>query len=534
MHNVRKTWRKAIAALATGVIGFAGLTSCSDENSPEEIAKQPQFGYVLPRPLETTNAGSVVGNATDAAKLSARLYPGAYVTGPAGQLLPNKDLVTAKVDPHSKQKIYYKINSEATYSDGASVVCDDFWMARLASERNDAFASDLPLFAQVESIACKPGSREFQVMFKPGFGTRYQELFSAGTVLPSHTVAEKAGVESFMDAANSDDEKQLFELGKAWQDVFNLKKTNPAEVPTFGPYTVGERLDGGGLVLTPNPHWKGDKPGISRIHVRGSDANLAELVANNQLSVLDAPIQTDLAAAGVASENFNIRREPSDRTDTLRLSGVGTFEAESSRHALNSCIDRSAIANTVAESSKNRVLPTGLRTVPPTAPMTDGLEKTNAANMVRNVEEARQNLDGATVRIGYLKDVVRYQKIIDTMKTSCAEAGITIEPVPVTADDYGQLGQDYDAILDTRSPFSRNSGSDAGRNSLAPEVMKAEHSLQASMFTIPLVAEPRVIAYQKNIDNVVDNPGDVGLSWNMDRWVALDHPVPSTDKDSAV
>ncbi|HEY4599543.1 MAG TPA: peptide ABC transporter, partial [Corynebacterium sp.] len=48
-----------------------------------------------------------------------------------------------------------------------------------------------------------------------------------------------------------------------------------------------------------------------------------------------------------------------------------------------------------------------------------------------------------------------------------------------------------------------------------------------AMWTIPLTTEPRAIATLKNVDNVVDNPGNVGLSWNMDRWVELDH-IPET------
>ena len=64
-----------------------------------------------------------------------------------------------------------------------------------------------------------------------------------------------------------------------------------------------------------------------------------------------------------------------------------------------------------------------------------------------------------------------------------------------------------------------------------PEILRAEKELQQAMWTIPLTTEPRAIATLKNVDNVVDNPGNVGLSWNMDRWVELDH-IPETTSDT--
>src|SRR5699024_790646 len=140
---------------------------------------EPQSAYQLPSTPVPTNAGSVVGVATDAAKLSARLYPGAFLAGPEGQMLPNRDLVEVTPSKKHQEVVDYKINPKAKYSDGHKVVCDDFQLTKVASERADLFASDLPIYHQVDELYCAPGADRFRVVFKPGFGQRYRELFSA-------------------------------------------------------------------------------------------------------------------------------------------------------------------------------------------------------------------------------------------------------------------------------------------------------------------------------------------------------------------
>ena len=185
-HSVGKKAAFAAAAAALAI----SVASCAEENNPGvDKQAEPQFGYALPQELVTTNAGTAVGVATDASKISARLVPGSFIEGPDQQLLPNADLVSANPSKRSAAVINYQINEEATYSDGKPVVCDDFLLTYEASKRPDLFGSDMPLFSQVENVDCKPGSKRFAVIFKPSFGERYRELFSSGTVLPMHTLA---------------------------------------------------------------------------------------------------------------------------------------------------------------------------------------------------------------------------------------------------------------------------------------------------------------------------------------------------------
>jgi len=510
-------------------LAAAGLAGCSEDSplgSPPE-----QFGYVLTSDMVTSNAGSAVGVATDAAKISARLYPGAFIAGPRGQNLPNGDLVTAKPAPGNPQQVDYTINEKATYSDSKPMVCDDFLLSFQASSRPDLFGSDLPLFGQVDKIDCAAGAKKFTVHFADKRGERYRELFGPGTVLPSHTVADKAGVDDVVSAIDTQDEHALTELGKAWQDVFTFAKTDPSQVPTSGPYKITERQDNGSLKLEKNPEWNGVEPSQTPVYLWPQGANVKELGEHNQLSVLDTNRGAGETPGKVAkelglnSDEFRVVESNSERVDTLRISDLGLLQDPASRKALNSCIDRQAIAKAVEEETGATVQPTGLRVIDTEHPLRSYLDDINGRNTKVNVEDARSQLNGMTIRIGYLDSVPRYSKIVDALKAQCAKAGVNIEPVPRKADDYGMLGVDYDVALDTRSANGRNSAVNSTPGSGLKEIRVAEMALADGAMTLPLVTEPRTILAEVHAANVLDSSSDTGVSWNMDRWAESDEPV---------
>lgn len=521
---------RSTAALAlSAALAAAGLAGCS-EDSPLSSTPE-QFGYVLTSDLVTSNAGTAVGVATDAAKISARLYPGAFIAGPRGQNLPNGDLVTAKPAPGNPRQVDYTINENATYSDSKPVVCDDFLLSFQASSRPDLFGADMPLFSQVENIDCAAGAKQFSVHFADKRGERYRELFGPGTVLPSHTVAEKAGVEDVVSAIDSMDEQTLTDLGRAWQDVFTFAKTDPSQVPTSGPYKIAARKEDGSLKLEKNPEWSGVEPAQSPVYLWPQGADVKKLGEHNQLSVVDTNRGAGETPGKVAkglglnSDEFRVVENNSERVDTLRVSDLGLLQNPDSRKALNACIDREAIAKAVEEETGAAVQPTGLRVVGSEHPLRGYLDDINDRNTKVNVDEARSQLNGMTIRVGFLDSVPRYKKIVDALKSQCAEAGVSIEAVPRSAEDYGLLGVDYDVALDTRSANGRNSAVNSTQASSIKEIRGAETALADDAMTLPLVTEPRTILAEVHAANVLDSSSDTGVSWNMDRWVESDEPV---------
>lgn len=522
---------KALIAALVAVIGITGLAACANSGE-QQRSVQEQFGYMLPRPIVTMNAGTALGVATDAEKLSARLYPGAFIAGPNGQLLPNADLVTATPNPQDPRTINYAINAAAHYSDEAPVVCDDFQLTFLASRRSDLFASDMPLFAQVESLDCTPGARDFTVHFAQGFGARYRELFTPGTVLPSHAVAARAGIANLAQALTAQDEPALAAIGKAWQDLFNVNITDPSTVPTHGPYQVESRGQSGELELVANPHYSGETPAQSPVIIWPGGTDTHSLINNKQLVIADLGSVPDSEELGFTQPAFAIRNYESGRADTLRLDSLGLFNSVDKRRALNGCVDREAMVNRIGKDFNSHPTPTGLRMLPSTHPLASQLKDTSVAQMQMNKDRTREWLDGTRVRVGYLAAVPRYAAMVDELELSCGQAGVKIIGVPLQPGNYGQLGVNYDVILDTRPSFGRNAMTNVNGYSSVEEVKKVEAQLYQDMMTIPLITEPRTVAVEQHIAFVEDNGGDAGLSWNMDRWEQEDSPVTSTPQRS--
>ena len=171
------------------------------------------------------------------------------------------------------------------------------------------------------------------------------------------------------------------------------------------------------------------------------------------------------------------------------------------------------------------VQPTGLRVIGSMHPLRSYLDDINGRNTDVDTQQARTLLNGLTIRVGFLDSVPRYKKIVDALKTSCEKAGVTIEPIPRKAEDFGLLGVDYDVALDTRSATGRNSEVNSTQASGLKEIRVAETILAEQAMTLPLVTEPRTILAEVHAANVLDSSSDTGVSWNMDRWVEADEPV---------
>jgi peptide/nickel transport system substrate-binding protein len=522
-RNAGRTAAAAVLATATA----AGLAACSGDDGGTE----PRFGYALNTPLVTVNAASARGVATDAAKLSARLYPGAFILGPDNRLLPNHDLVTATPVEGQPDQIDYAISDQANYSDGSPVICDDFLLSWVAVSTPAVFASSGGLAERVDNVDCSPGQKNFRVSFAPGMGGRYRELFPAGEVLPAHAVAAKAKMSDrdLVDTLDGRDPDALAPVAQAWRDEFDLASGDVSEIPTSGPLTMASRGDSGELTLVPNPEWSGDRPGIDRIVVWPAGAGATDGAVTDYQKLLDDQ-QLDVAdvAPGAAAATLPETRATGHRVDTLSFAASGVFADPVARKGFASLVDRGAVAAAVKQDTGVDVEPAALRVAAPDSTLATRLGDVVERNSAVNPQAAGDALRGATVRLGYLRGVPRYEAQVKALTAAAKAVGITVEPVALDPEKYGTLGRDYDVLLDTRSSFGRNPSSAASATSTVPDVRKAENMLADEAMTVPLTAEPRIIAVADGVDNVTDNAGETGLSWNMDRWTS-DRFLADTD-----
>jgi len=564
--------RPKITAIAAGLSALALVAaSCSSEESdsgdqaaPSDPESYNYTGYMVNSQLATTNAGTAFGSTTSAAQLSTRLYPGLFVPGPSGQLIPNADLVeTEKLPPAAdsdQESVRLTLADDATFSDGAPVTCDDYLLAYTAGTHPVEFASHMPLMNDIADIECAPHSKAFTLTFYKDQGHRWRQMFGPGTVMPAHALAQKTdmSMEDLNAALHAEDMAALQPVAELWRYGFSTAKDDfdPELQVSYGPFTAEKVGDSGEVFLKANEQYRGDKPALDRLVVWPSSADAQELEDKGVLKVADSATAApgwlsgnagedaesaegkepdhDSAgedSAGAGNDQFETTTKVGLQTDTLTLSQAGIFAEPSARKAFAACVDQAALAHKSSEISGVDVPPAYVRTVSVQDPVAQTLGSVAKDHEGTDMAAAGQ-LNGTTIKVGYVGPDKRYQAMIEALRASCEPAGITIEDA---ADE--QLSQFYlnpnpetgeptiDAFLGPVDPLTEYSAADSSiKNSV--QLKEQEEQLWDSVPSIPVAAQPRVFIVHRDVEGVLPYTGISGIGWNMDRWhVSAQEPV---------
>lgn len=564
--------RPKITAVVAGLSALALVAaSCSSEKSdsgdhaaPSDPESYNYPGYMVNSQLATTNAGTAFGSTTSAAQLSTRLYPGLFVPGPSGQLIPNADLVeTEKLPPAAdsdQESVRLTLADDATFSDGAPVTCDDYLLAYTAGTHPVEFASHMPLMNDIADIECAPHSKAFTLTFYKDQGHRWRQMFGPGTVMPAHALAQKTdmSMEDLNAALHAEDMVALQPVAELWRYGFSTAKDDfdPELQVSYGPFTAEKVGDSGEVFLKANEQYRGDKPALDRLVVWPSSADAQELADKGVLKVADsataAPgwlsgnagedaesaegkdLDNDSAgedSAGADNNEFETTTKVGLQTDTLTLSQAGIFAEPSARKAFAACVDQAALAHKSSEISGVDVPPAYVRTVSVQDPVAQTLGSVAKDHEGTDMAAAGQ-LNGTTIKVGYVGPDKRYQAMVEALRASCEPAGITIEDA---ADE--QLSQFYlnpnpetgeptiDAFLGPVDPLTEYSAADSSiKNSV--QLKEQEEQLWDSVPSIPIAAQPRVFIVHRDVEGVLPYTGISGIGWNMDRWhVPAQEPV---------
>lgn len=564
--------RAKITAIAAGLSALALVAaSCSSEESdsgdqaaPSDPESYNYTGYMVNSQLATTNAGTAFGSTTSAAQLSTRLYPGLFVPGPSGHLIPNADLVeTEKLPPAAdsdQESVRLTLADDATFSDGAPVTCDDYLLAYTAGTHPVEFASHMPLMNDIADIECAPHSKAFTLTFYKDQGHRWRQMFGPGTVMPAHALAQKTdmSMEDLNAALHAEDMAALQPVAELWRYGFSTAKDDfdPELQVSYGPFTAEKVGDSGEVFLKANEQYRGDKPALDRLVVWPSSADAQELEDKGVLKVADSATAApgwlsgnagedaesaegkepdhDSAgedSAGAGNDQFETTTKVGLQTDTLTLSQAGIFAEPSARKAFAACVDQAALAHKSSEISGVDVPPVYVRTVSVQDPVAQTLGSVSKDHEGTDMAAAGQ-LNGTTIKVGYVGPDKRYQAMVEALRASCEPAGITIEDA---ADE--QLSQFYlnpnpetgeptiDAFLGPVDPLTEYSAADSSiKNSV--QLKEQEEQLWDSVPSIPVAAQPRVFIVHRDVEGVLPYTGISGIGWNMDRWhVPAQEPV---------
>lgn len=567
--------RPKITAIAAGLSALALVAaSCSSEESesgdqatPSDPESYNYAGYMVNSQLTTTNAGTAFGSTTSAAQLSTRLYPGLFVPGPSGQLIPNADLVeTEELPPAAdsdQESVRVTLADDATFSDGAPVTCDDYLLAYTAGTHPVEFASHMPLMNDIADIECAPQSKAFTLTFQKDQGHRWRQMFGPGTVMPAHALAQKTDltVEELNAALHAEDMATLQPVAELWRYGFSTAKDDfdPELQVSYGPFTADKVGDSGEVFLKANEQYRGDEPALDRLVIWPSTANAQELADKGVLKVADSAVaapdwlsgnagkdaeseegndapesdndSSDKDSAGAGADAFETTTKVGLQTDTLTLSQAGIFAEPSARKAFAACVDQAAMAHKSSEISGVDVPPAYVRTISVQDPVAQTLGSVAKDHEGTDMAAAGQ-LNGSTIKVGYVGPDKRYQAMVDALRASCEPAGITIEDAAEENLSQFYLNPDpetgqptIDAFLGPVDPLTEYSAADSSiKNSV--QLKEQEEQLWESVPSIPVAAQPRVFIVHRDVEGVLPYTGISGIGWNMDRWhVSAQEPV---------
>lgn len=537
------------AALLVAIVTAAGAWSVSACTG----ATVDQIDYAVDGTLVSYNTTTVVGAASAGAQAFARTLTGFGYHGPDGQVVADRDFGSISVVGRAPLVLDYQIADIAVYSDGRPVTCDDLVLAWAAqSGRFPAFdAANRAGYVDIEHIDCRPGQKKARVSFLPDRNiVDYQELFTATSIMPSHVLGDKLGVNT-TEALLGNVGPTVDRIAQAWNTVWQLNRSiDLRHFPSSGPYKIESVLDGGAVVLVANHRWWGAKPVTKRITVWPLGADIADRVNKRVVEVVD--VATGSAGSLITPDDYQSSDTPSGGIEQLIFAPHGPLSETPARRAVALCTPRDVIAHDAGVPVVNSRLNTAADDA------FDQAESVPEADQFAHADPnaARDMLGGnpLAVRIGYRAPNTRLAAVTGAIIGSCAPAGVTVTEVASDSTGLqtlreGQIdvllastggatgsGSTGSSAMDAYELHSGNGNNLSGYHNdqidgiiaaLAVTADPAEQVrllgegapvLWADMPTLPLYRQQRTLLSSKKTFGVAANPTRWGAGWNMDRW----------------
>jgi peptide/nickel transport system substrate-binding protein len=546
-----KAWsRRGCVLAATLIVAAAGVSSCS--RGPAD-----SIDFAMDGMLTTYNTNTVAGAASGGPQAFARVLTGFNYHGPDGQIVGDHDFGKISVVGRAPLILDYEISSEAVYSDGKPITCDDMVLAWASqSGRFPGFdAASRAGYSDIASVDCAPGQKKARVSFAQDRAfVDYGQLFAATSMMPSHVIADVLGLGDggVTTAITNNDGPTVGRIAQVWNTTWNLTPDiDIKKFPSSGPYKLESVTKDGAVVLVANDKWWGAPPVTAKITVWPRGADIQDRINQGAYDVVDV-------AAGSSGtlnlpDGYTKTDAPSAGIEQLIFASQGPLSQPPERRALAHCTPRDVIARNAEVPVANS------RLNPVTEDAYSAAESAVEANQftVANPAVARTDIAGRplTVRIGYQSPNARLAATVGAIAKACAPAGITVQDV--ATNDTGPLtlrDNKIDVLLASTggAAGSGSSGSNAmdaydlhsgnGNNlsgftneqvdgiistiavtsdpkELSRLLGEGATILWTEMPTLPLYRQQRTVLTSKDMYAVSSSPTRWGAGWNMDRWV---------------
>ncbi|HXQ76551.1 MAG TPA: ABC transporter family substrate-binding protein [Acidimicrobiales bacterium] len=506
----------------------------------------------------TLNDHTVSGDTAAGRLVASTVWVQVFQIGP--DLQPTLDTAvvqSAEVVSVNPQTVVYQIASKATWSDGVPVTAADFqyaWQSQRGGATDvdgspDSVASTLG-YRDIVSVTSGNRGRTVTVTFRTPYAD-WESLFD--DLLPAH-IAEEVG----------------------WNHGFD--HFDPHVLVSAGPWLIKTWVPGQRVVLVRNPRWWGTAPPLNRVVLKAvtDPTLLARDIRTGRVqvaapSVFDAALVSQLSALPETESStslgttmlqldFNVRHAPLDSVDiregiahAIDRVGIVTrvtqplehYAWQDSSHLFAnmqpSYVDNGTGYETVDLGTADALLAAG------------GLVADSHGTWTQHGSPVTLDLtwseaDPWSAAVGPLvaSQLVGAGFDVDTAPVPGPQFLDTILPggafelalVPVEATAYpSQLAGAYSAAASAGNPslaqdwtgfddpkidtlFTQAEG-ELSADQAAATYQQIDQDLWQDMPSLPLVAEPDLVAFSASLFGVDNDTGGLGPLWNMGAWAPL-------------
>lgn len=570
---------KVVAAVLGGALV---LSACGggDDDGGETTSALDTVTLAEAQPFQSYNNTTAAANSSMNSTVMNWVHGGFWqFGGKDGAITPDEEFGTYEKTSDDPLTVEYHINPDAVWSDGEPIDCDDalLWWTQQSGAMDGLFSAIGT--SGVEDTAmpeCEAGDKDFALVYDKPYADWAANGPSHGNtaMMPAHIVAEQGGLttDEFLQALKDQDADKLKDAAKFFNEGWVITGQLPKEelIPSSGPYKLADFREGASVTLTRNENYWGTKPATENIVIRTiPEEEQVQALENGEVDIIHPQPTVDMAQQIEQATGPTVESEVGDQYTFEHLDfnfDSGPFaENKRLREAFALCVPRQQIVDNLIKPVVPDAEPKDIRNV---SPWEEGYEEVNEAVApyveqygTQDIDAARQILEeenavGTEIKL----QTLNLQRRVDAgnlIKSACEEAGFKVD-FSATDDFFdteGGLAQGtFDVamfawvgsslISDWNSTYrsvdqctfegkGNNNGcysnpevdqllDDVLRTSDHEEVIdlvgQIESLLWEDLATIPLYQHPGITAWNSQVKNVVPNPTQTGVVWNMPEW----------------
>ena len=547
-------------------------------DGPDDV----QIIYASEQEFAAYNNGTADQNAFRNTHVLNQVITWFWFYGPDGFAIPNEEYGTYELVSEDPQTVEYTYHPDATWSDGTPIDCDDLLLMWAANSNTyylgeDEDGNPSPLFSTSGSSGwedwqkpdCNDGDKTITVVYDQPYAD-WEAVGRPTDPVPAHVVAEQGGLtsEEFIEAIRNDDVDALADAADFFNNgwVMNPGELLPEEmIPSSGPYKITEWVAGESITMEQNEAYWGEPPASKTIIFRFLDQDQqAQALDNREVDLIDPQPNPDLLNQLEGMQGVEVETGDSFVYEHLdfNMAPGHYFEDRELREAFAKCVPRELIVENLVRPQNPGAEVLNARNTYSFQPDYDyQIEGTAYENYMEvDIEGARQILEdadevGLEVRIGYQTPNPRRTNTVELIRDSCNEAGFEIVDHGMDPFFGGGLDEgDFDVALfgwvgsayvsGTASTFETVQACQPGQKGnnngcYSSEVVddlygqllgeldvdaqrelvkEIETVLWEDLPTIPLFTHESLVAWVDDVQGIVNNQTQGGVTWNKDEW----------------